>query len=269
MQSYDTNCSINEVNKIGPLVLSLIAIIWLVLLHSTSFAATPWRTEIDATKPDFPQEQLLGEVQVGFTYVVPPSLVRQAHEARQTESGYEWTLNGTELSIWQTQSTPQDARYLLNWRFEYEGRILHGQGRTGFIFGNPDNANLLSVEMTRGGSLRLLSWGEDARGRVGRIAWSKQVRRSGDAPVRIEADYDIGQDTLVCRVDGGEPIRIKLGDYMPSGPMTIKAVGFFAAVPEAAFISRTGSRLLPLEYEIELSNKRTRVEHRRLQVSGQ
>ena len=270
MQTHNVNCSTNEVNKNRPLVSFLILLIILLLPPAqATFAAAPWRAEIDTAKSGFLQE--LGEMQIGFTYVVPPAMIRQSHTAKQTDSGYEWTLSGVELSAWQTLQAPPEARYLLNWHFEYEGRIVEGRGRTGFIFGNTDNANLLSVEMTRTGSLRLLIWGNAERGREGRIAWSRQVRRgkNTDEPVRIEADYDIRQDTLTCRVDGGEPIHIVLGEYMPSGPMTIKGVGFFAAVPEAQIMTRVGRDPLPPEYEIELSSKRTRVAHRRLAVSAQ
>ena len=269
MQTHNANCSTYGVNKIGPLVSFLIALMSLLLVIQTAFAATPWRAEIDATRSDLLQE--LGEMQIGFTYVVPPEMTRQSYGAKQTTSGYEWTLSGVELSAWQTLATPPEARYLLNWHFEYEGEIAEGRGRTGFIFGNPDNANLLSVEMTRNGSLRLLIWGDAQRGREGRIAWSRQVRKGKNSaePVRIEADYDIRLDTLTCRVDGGEPIRVVLGNYMPSGPITIKGVGFFAAVPEAQVITRAATNPLPPEYEIDLSSKYTRVVHRRFTISAQ
>lgn len=269
MRIHDVNCSINGVNKIGPLVLFLIVAMHFLLPAHIACAAAPWRAEIDATRAE--QLQELGDLQVGFTYIVPPDMTRQSYGAKGTTSGSEWTLYGVELSLWQTLATPPEARYLLNWHFEYEGEIVEGRGRTGFIFGNPDNANLLSVEITRGGSLRLLAWGEAHRGREGRIVWSRQVRRGkGSAgPVRIEADYDIRQDTLICRVDDGEPIRIALGKYMPSGPMTIKGVGFFAAVPEAEILTRAAIEPLPPEYEIDLSSKHTRVLHRRLAVRAQ
>lgn len=268
MQINSTDCSANRANISMYSTLFLAILFVLTVSVSGSYAADPWSVRIDASKENFIEAHSFDEVQKGFTYVVPPDIVRQTYNAEQTASGYLWTLQGVELSAWQTLPTPPGARYMLNWHFEYEGEILEGGGRTGFIFGNPDNANLMSVEVTRAGSLRLLMWGNDPRGRVGRIIWSKETKIKRNSPVRIEADYDMREGTITCRVNGGDPVRIKLSDYTPSGPMTIKAVGFFAAVQEARIATGTLNRSRPPEYEIDLSSKNTKVEHRRLDVNG-
>lgn len=266
-RSKGTDAAKHILSSFGVLVASLL-IFTLLPLCSQGFAATPWNIEIDASENGFIEAHSFGNMQVGFTYVVPPDLIRQNSKTEQTESGWLWTLQGTELSVWQTVPTPQDARYLMSWHFEYEGQVVDGGGRTGFIFGNPENANLMSVEVTRAGSLQLLSWGKDIRGSVGRVVWSKKAAPGGKSPVKIVADYDIRQDTLTCSVNGGSPIRIELGKHTASGPMTIKAVGFFGAVPEARIVTGTETRSRQPEYEIDLSTQRTRVEHRRLSVKG-
>jgi hypothetical protein len=185
---------------------------------------------------------------------------------RRTDDGYVMSLSGTDLSLWQTADVPSSARYLLDWHFEYEGRILDGDGRTGFIFGNPESVNLLSVEITSRGSLRLVTWGRQFDDPLGKIVWSTAAASGGRGTVRIEADYGIRDDTLVCRVNGGDPVRIKLTDYMPSAPMTIRGVGFFSAVPEAQRLSRIYHSRPRFDIDIDLSRRHTTTRHERLTV---
>jgi hypothetical protein len=231
-----------------------------------AWAASEWRADIRASEPGFLEQHAFGPVTVGYTDVVPPSIIPQRYATQQTDEGYVMRLDGTELSLWQTADVPSGSRYLLNWRFEYEGRVLDGDGRTGFIFGNPESVNLLSVEITRHGSLRLVTWSRQIDDPLGKIVWSAQSAPGGHDTVRIEADYSIRDDTLVCRVNGGDPIRIKLTDYMPSAPMTIRGVGFFSAVPEAQRLSHI--YIHRPYFDIDLSLRHTTTRHERLTVVG-
>ncbi|MDL2264292.1 hypothetical protein LJC31_06525 [Synergistaceae bacterium OttesenSCG-928-I11] len=238
----------------------------LFLLVPFAEAASDWHTDIRATEPGFLERHAFGRATVGYTDVVPPSGIPQRYTTEQTPEGYDFRLHGTELSLWQTADVPAGSRYLLNWHFDYEGRVLEGDGRTGFLFGNPESTNLLSVEVTYHGTLRLVTWGKQLDEPLGKIVWSQKVAPGGHNPVRIEADYSIRNDTLVCRVNGGEPITIELRKYMPSAPMTIRGVGFFSAVPEAQRMSRRYPR--NPNFDIDLSRRHTVTRHTRLSVTG-
>ena len=244
----------------------LFAAIALLLLAPFAEAASEWRADIRATEPGFLERHAFGPVTVGYTDVVPPSTVPQRYAVEQKPEGYDFRLRGTELSLWQVADVPAASRYLLNWHFEYEGCVLEGSGRTGFVFGNPESANLLSVEITYYGTLRLVTWGKQFDDPLGKIVWSQKAAPGGRNPVRIEADYSIRNDTLVCRVNGGEPIVIELRKYMPSAPMTIRGVGFFSAVPEAQRLSRIYPR--NPNFDIDLSSRYTVTRHNRLTVEG-
>lgn len=247
-----------------------VPIFWtfIILLHFSSVVeAAKWKIDIDAKESDFLTQNNFSKPEIGFTDVVPPPMLRQRFAVRQIDEGCEFELWGTELSVWQAAQVPQNARYALRWHFDYEGRVTEGFGRTGFIFGDPTSANLLSVEITHGGSLRLVRWGTRIDDNHGSIVWSKKVAASGHHPVRIEAEYDIRSDILTCTVNDMKPIRIELTRYMPSAPMTIKAVGFFSAVPEAMRISRRFPLNPNTDIDIETSTKHTKTVHRRLAVS--
>lgn len=229
-------------------------------------AAAPWSIEIDAASPSFLSDHSFGKPVPGYTDTVPPSSILQRLSFSQDEEGYRFKLHGIELSAWQTAEVPSSSRYLLDWHFEYEGQIVEGDGRTGFIFGNPETSNLLSVEITYFGSLRLVSWGKALDDNLGRIVWSKQATNGGRGVVRITADYSIREDTLTCSVNGGEPIVIELRRYMPSAPMTIRGVGFFSAVHEARRISKFRPR--NLNFDIDMSRRYVDARHKRLLVEG-
>lgn len=235
-------------------------------VSATAGAAEPWEIDVCTTEESIATFDR-GEATIGYTDVVPPSSLPQSFRTERTADGYAWRLWGTELSAWQTLPIPDRSRYLLKWRFVYEGRIVEGRGRTGFIFGDPASANLLSLEVTHAGSLRLVRWGRQNFDNLGRIVWSRRMWSGGRGTVRIEAEYDIRDDTLVCSVDGGAPVRILLREHMPSAPMTLRGVGFFAAVPEATRVMSGNPRRIPYE-DIDLSRKFTRVEHVRLSVQA-
>lgn len=172
---------------------------------------------------------------VGWTDVEPPRGVYQNWRTSQGSDGITVSLAGTELSLWQTTQTPRGSRSRLNWRFEYDGAIVSGRGRAGFVFGRASGAQLVAVEVTRAGSLRVIAWGKSVTGEpLGRIAWAKYGAISSPVrDVRISADYDIKTEILTVRLNGGDPIEVRLRSFMPSGPMTISDFGYFAAVPEA------------------------------------
>ncbi len=243
--------------------LILLALLWIAPIAE---AASDWHADIRATESGFLERHAFGSPTVGYTDVVPPASIPQQYATEQTAEGYDFRLHGTELSLWQTADVPSGSRYLLNWHFDYEGRILEGAGRTGFVFGNPTNANLLSVEVTYHGTLRLVTWGKQLDQPLGKIVWSRKVLPGGNNPIRIEADYSIRNDTLVCRVNGGEPIVIELRRYMSSAPMTIRGVGFFSAVPEAQRLSRTFPR--HPNFDIDLARRHTVARHTHLSITG-
>lgn len=250
----------------------LLVLVAVLPLFVTSFPgaghAAPWGVVVDATREGFLPAHAFGPLEKGFTDVVPPSGIRQDYAATQTENGYEWRLMGTELSVWQVLEIPQAARYLLSWHFLYEGRILEGMGRTGFLFGNPAESNYLSVEMTYHGSLRLVRWGRMAGDNHGQIVWSRRMTKGGRGPVRIEADYDIRSGNLVCRVNDGEPVRIALEKHMTAPPLTLRGAGFFSAVPEAPRDHIANDRLRRRGHEIDLSRRFSRTAHTRFEASG-
>lgn len=208
----------------------------------------------------------LSDPATGFTDVVPPAGVRQRWSSRLEDDGVRTFAEGVELSVWQTIPLPEDGRWLLKWHFDYEGEITKGRGRAGFIFGNPERADLLSVELTYHGELRLVSWGRPPHGTLGRIVWAKRAAAQGSRPFRIEADYDMRAGTLSCSVDGAAPIVIDLSSVMPSGPMTIRGAGYFTAVQEARRISRI--RDFDSEADIVMSQQYVEALHRRLRVEG-
>lgn len=245
---------------------SFIQLLALLLLAPLAEAASDWRADIRAAEPGFLERHAFAPPAVGYTDVVPPDSIPQRYATAQSAEGYDFRLHGTELSLWQIADVPSGSRYLLNWRFDYEGRILEGNGRTGFIFGNPEAINLLSVEVTYHGTLRLVTWGKQLDQPLGKIVWSRKVIPGGNSPVRIEADYSIRNDTLVCRVNSGDPIVIELRKYMPSAPMTIRGAGFFSAVPEAPRLSRLFPR--NPNFDIDLSRRHTVTRHTRLSVAG-
>lgn len=250
----------------------ILIFLWLAVfssLLSPQQGEASWHKEIDATKEGFLETGQFGELQYGFTDVVPPSGLFQRYKANPAQSGYEWTLQGTELSVWQTADIPASARYLLNWRFVYEGSILEGMGRTGFIFGNPASLNLLSVEVTYAGSLRLIAWGKQGLDPHGTIVWSRRATDGGRGRVKIEAAYDIRNDRLTCRVNDGEPIAIEHRKYMPAPPMTIRGAGFFSAVPEARRNPGMFDRPFARDREIDMSRRMTRTQHTFLSITGE
>lgn len=268
MNIYPSNYSTRGRVARGYLESFLIISILLALSAVTLEAASPWHVDIDASNPSFIEEHSFGEPAFGFTDVIPPHTIMQSFSAAMSEDGCDFKLYGTELSAWWTTEVPSSARYLLKWKFDYEGQIVEGSGRTGFIFGNPTSDNLLSVEVTYRGSLRLVSWKRDVDDKpLGQIVWSKQMTHGGNAPIRIEVDYDIRSDTMVCSVNGGKPVTIKLTEYMPSAPMTIRGVGFFSAVPEAIRLSRMYPR--NPKFDIDLSRQYTVTRHKRLSVTGE
>lgn len=238
------------------------------MLLSAVFAARGeaeprWRIDVDTQAEDFLLENSFGDLEYGFTDVVPPFGMFRQYSAIETPDGYMWEMHGTELSIWQTAEVPRSARYLLNWHFLYEGAVLGGRGRTGFIFGNPTRSNLMSIEITASGSLRAVMWGESELERHGRIIFSRRAAKNA-AAVKIEAFYDIRNARMICRVNDGEEILIDFKKYIPSPPITIQGVGFFSAVPEAKRRMGVSSRRRTSALEIDLSPSWARTLHKKL-----
>lgn len=227
-----------------------------------------WSLDVDATAPDFLQENAFGDLEYGYTDVVPPFTLPRYYKATQGTDGYAWEIQGTELSLWQLSPVPENARYLLTWHFLYEGAITGGRGRTGFIFGNPVSTNLMSVEVTAAGSLRLVMWGKQGFERQGRIVFSRQATRNTPV-VKIEASYSIRSGTMTCRVNDGEEILIDFKKYTPSAPITIRGMGFFSAVPEAPHNMNVFGQRRSSNYDIDLSPRWAKTLHRKLTVSAE
>lgn len=227
----------------------------LLVVALSAQARSLWRLDIDGR--DF-----IAPTETGFTDVVPPSGLTQRARANATDAGCLVELYGTELSAWQLAPIPRETRTLLNWHFDWEGEFVRGVGRMGFIFGSAQGANLLSVEVTRAGTLRLVRWGKQFSDSLGDIVWASERPLASSSVVKIEADYSIRDDILVCRVNDGAPVTIALRDYMPAPPMTMSDAGFFTAVPEARrdLVTSCGSRA----YDIEMSARETVVLHRGL-----
>lgn len=206
-----------------------------------------------------------GTPRMGFTEVVPPYGIRQYFSASERDGGLLHKMQGVELSIWQTVPMPDETRSKLDWHFEYEGEIVRGYGRAGLIFGSESGANLLSVEVTAFGSLRVMRWGMDVEDPSGVICYAMALPEARGKRVRLSVDYSMRDGLLVCSVNGGREISIELKRYMASGPMTIKHAGFFAAVPEA----EKSADFIPftVPYDIDLSDKYAEVLHRSLSVS--
>lgn len=233
-----------------------------------AFSEPKWGLEVDATDPNFLQEDTFAEIEYGYTDVVPPLGMMRRYKATQGADGYAWEMQGTELSIWQLAPVPEGARYLLKWNFLYEGAVTAGRGRTGFIFGNPASTNLMSVEVTAMGSLRVVMWGKQGFDRQGRIIFSRQATRNASS-VKIEASYDIRAGIMICKVNDGEEIAIDFGKYTPSAPITIRGVGFFSAVPEAMRTMSVFGRRSDSTYDIDLTPKWAKTLHRKLTVSAE
>lgn len=246
--------------------ISTAVICMLVLVTAgAAHASREWSEEADMSRAGEIERLAFGESRTGFTEVVPPTLVRQCWSEVEHDGALVMTLEGVELSMWRTMPIPPESRNCLEWHFVYEGEIAEGYGRAGLIFGSEDRANLLSVEMTARGSLQIMRWGMDVDSPCGRICWSRPVGISGGR-VKLEVDYLMRTGELVCRVDGGIPIRISLPSYMPSGPMTMKHVGFFGAVQEADRSSDYMPMTFP--FDIDLRSQYAVLRHRRLAVYG-
>ncbi len=254
--------------SVGAIIFFFGVFAFITCLPSGAFSEPQWNTDIDATDPAFLQKNAFAEIEYGYTDVVPPMGLPRRYRTTQSADGYAWEMQGTELSLWQLAPVPESARYLLQWNFLYEGCVTAGRGRTGFIFGNPVSSNLMSVEVTAMGSLRVVMWGRQGFDRQGQIIFSRQAVRNASS-VKIEAAYDIRTGTMVCRVNDGEKIVIDFRKYTPSAPITIRGVGFFSAVPEARRNMSTFGERSDSDYDIDLSPQWTKTLHRGLAVSAQ
>lgn len=204
---------------------------------------------------------------IGFTDEVPPFGVRQRHAERVADDGLEMELWGVELSAWQPICLPDDGRYLLNWDISYQGSIVDGRGRVGFFMGNDAASPFISVEVTRYGELRVLDWGPSYGGPLGKIKFSAKAAPNGVKDVRIDASYSIRDQIMKCRVNGGREIAIDMRAHGIVAPYTIKAAGYFAAVPEA---ERGMSRWFKRdELDIDISPRWTKVIHKELEIRAQ
>jgi len=218
-----------------------------------------WELDIDAE---------YAEPEYGFTDIVPPDFVRRYYRTTTTPEGRAWELRGVNLSLWQLAPVPASARYLLNWNFSYEGAITGGSGRTGFIFGNPASSNLMSVEVTARGSLRVVMWGKQFGDNQGRVVFSRRVAVNPSS-VKIDARYDIRSATMTCRVDDGEEILIEFRKIVPSAPITIRGAGYFSAVPEADRGVRVSRYWRDVNFDINLSPRLAKTLHKGLLVNAE
>lgn len=240
----------------------------LLAFPGSAFCEPGWSLDADAADPAYLRENSFGELTYGYTEVVPPDSTFRSCKTSQTEDGTAWEMRGVNLSVWRLALVPQSSRYLLTWDFLFEGAITGGGGRTGFIFGNPASANLMSVEVTAAGSLRLLMWGRQGFENHGKVIFSRQTSAKGPS-VKIEARYEIRTGTMVCRVNDGDEILIELKKLIPSAPITIRGVGFFSAVPESTRRLRGFRRGSDSEHEISLLPQWTRTLHRGLSVHAE